>query len=234
MDNYKEFFARNYQLLGTDKMAKIKTATIAVVGIGGVGAACAEALVRTGFEKLTLVDMDIVESSNINRQRMATAKTIGKAKTDALAELLLEINPQLKLKKIQTKLCSENMNELITNEYDYVIDAIDMMSAKIELIVHAYKNNINIISSTGTANKIDPTKLCYGDIYQTSVDPIARILRRELKKRQVKNLDVIYSTEKPLQLSAGTPASLCFVPNAAGIALAAFVTQKIISPDTQD
>ncbi len=228
MTDRKTIFSKNYQLLGAEAMKKIAKAKIVIVGIGGVGAATTEALARTGFNKLTLIDMDIVEASNINRQRMANINTINQAKTSAMAELLLTINPEIELTLIQEKLNKENMKKLIKSDVDYIIDAIDMISAKIDLICYAKEHHINIISSMGTGNKIDPTALKYADIYQTTVDPIARVLRRELKKRTIHSLDVVYSTEKPLIKTADAPASLCFVPNACGLALASFVTDKII------
>ncbi len=229
MPNFEKIFERNFQLLGKENMQKIKNSKVAIIGLGGVGSVAAEALARTGFSHLSLIDMDRVDISNINRQRQATIESIGQAKTSSLAKLLKSINPEIKLELKNQCLSNSNMQKLITTELDYIIDAIDMMSAKIDLITYAKERNIKIISSMGTANKLDPTLLTYADIYQTTVDPIAKILRRELKKRSIDSLDVVYSTEKPRLTNSATLASLCFVPNACGLALAAYVTQQIIA-----
>ena len=237
-----EQFARTKPLIGEEGLKKLALSKIAVFGVGGVGSFAAEALCRAGVGSLTLIDYDVVCFTNINRQIHATHKTIGRAKVLVMQERMLDINPAANIKAIQ-KMCDENNSEQLLNndnDYDYIIDAIDMVSSKIALIVCAQKKGIPIISSMGAGNKLDPLKFEVADIYQTSVCPLARVVRQELKKRGVASLKVIYSKEPPLRSfdisekdepsskKRSLPGSISFVPSVAGLIIAGEVIKDIL------
>ncbi len=226
-------FSRTEMLLGKENMDKLKAAHVAVFGLGGVGGHVCEALARCGIGSFTLFDNDTVSESNLNRQIIATVDTIGMAKTDAMKERILSINPEAKITLRQTFYLPENANEYPLDEFDYVIDAIDTVSAKIELAVRAEKLGIPIISSMGTGNKLDPTQFKITDIYKTSVCPLARVMRRELKLRNVKSLKVLYSEEIPIKPNVDSegkrvPGSTSFVPSVAGLIIASEVVKDLI------
>lgn len=228
-----EKFSRTEMLLGKENMDKLKTAHVAVFGLGGVGGHVCEALARCGVSKFTLFDNDIIAESNLNRQIIATMDTIGMAKTDAMKYRILSINHDAKIITNQVFFLPNNADCYPLNEYDYVIDAIDTVSAKIELAVRAERLSIPIISSMGTGNKLDPTQFKISDIYKTSVCPLARVMRKELKDRNVKKLKVLYSEEKPIKPdspdSSRTPGSTSFVPSVAGLIIASEVVKDLIS-----
>ncbi len=229
-----EKFSRTEMLLGKSNMDKLKTAHIAVFGLGGVGGYVVEALARCGIGKFTLFDNDTVAESNLNRQIIATTNTIGMAKTKAMEERILSINPEARVKVNQVFYLPENADEFPLDQFDYVVDAIDTVSAKIELAVRAEKLDIPIISSMGTGNKLDPTQFKITDIYKTSVCPLARVMRRELKLRGVKSLKVVYSEEIPIKPEVETngkpiPGSTSFVPSVAGLIIASEVIKDLIS-----
>lgn len=230
-------FSRTELLYGKDAMKKLKDSHIAVFGIGGVGGHTAEALVRSGIGAIDLIDDDIICPTNINRQIFATEKTVGKHKVDVAEERLFEINPDIKIKTYKTFYSPETSSEFDFTEYDYIVDAIDSVTGKIELVIKAAECNTPIISSMGAGNKIDATKFEVDDIYNTSVCPLARVMRSELRKRGIKNLKVVYSKEKPItplsdsiQCSSETiskhsqrrqtPGSTAFVPSVAGLIIA--------------
>ncbi|NYB73316.1 tRNA threonylcarbamoyladenosine dehydratase [Sedimentibacter hydroxybenzoicus DSM 7310] len=244
-------FSRTQLLLGKEAMDKLKNARVAVFGIGGVGTFVVEGLARCGIGSFTLFDDDKVCLTNINRQLIATRKTIGKKKVDVMAERIMEINPKA---AVETHACfylPENADQFDFSEYDYIVDAIDTVSAKIELIVRAKAANVPIISSMGAGNKLNPTMLEVADIYKTSMDPLAKVMRNELKKRGIKKLKVVYSKEKPLTpidednisckdncvCPPGTtrkcthrraiPGSVSFVPSVAGLIIASEVIKDI-------
>ncbi len=229
-----EMFSRTEMLLGKSNMDKLKTAHVAVFGLGGVGGHICEALARCGVGSFTLFDNDVVAESNLNRQIIATVNTIGMAKTDAMKERILSINPDANVTTHQTFYLPENADTYPLNNYDYIVDAIDTVSAKIELAVRAEKAGIPIISSMGTGNKLDPTQFKITDIYKTSVCPLARVMRRELKLKNVKSLKVVYSEEIPIKTQCDNegkriPGSTSFVPSVAGLIIASEVIKDLIS-----
>ncbi|MBQ8884980.1 MAG: tRNA threonylcarbamoyladenosine dehydratase [Clostridia bacterium] len=230
-------FSRTEMLIGKEGMARLKNARVAVFGVGGVGGYAAEALARSGVGALELIDADTVSLSNINRQIIATEKTVGAAKVEAAAARLKEINPALEVVARQVFFMPDNAETFDFSTYDYVIDAIDTVTAKIELAVRAEACGTPIISSMGAGNKLDPTRFEVADIYQTSVCPLARVMRRELKKRGVKALKTVYSKEEPIEAESGreeehtsgkrAPGSVAFVPSVAGLIIAGEVIKDL-------
>ena len=228
---------RTEMLVGAEAVSRLQRAHVAVFGLGGVGSWCAEALVRTGLGELTIIDDDCFSESNINRQAGALYSTVGREKTQVMAQRLLDINPQLKLHCLPLRYTPEEREQFFTARYDYIADAIDSVGPKIDLIVTAKQRQIPILSSMGTGNKLDASKLQYTDLSKTSGCPLARVLRRELKKRGVTHLDVVYSTElpmKPQQLDAipegkhAVPGSIMWVPASAGLLMAQHIALEIM------
>lgn len=191
-------FSRTQLIYGKEAMDKISGSHVAVFGIGGVGGYTVEALVRSGIGEITLVDDDRVCLTNINRQIFATRKTVGQYKVDAAEERLLEINPKVKINKHKTFYSPDNSADFDFTKYDYVVDAIDTVTGKIELILQSKKSGVSIISSMGAGNKVNPSMFEVADIYETSVCPLARVMRYELRKRGIDSLKVVYSKEKPV------------------------------------
>ena len=225
-------WTRTRQLLGDAAMERLRCATVAVFGLGGVGGMAAEALVRGGIGNLVSVDHDTVSESNLNRQVFATVPTIGMDKVEAARERLTAINPDLHLKVHKTFFLPETAKEFDFASYDYVVDAIDTVTGKIELVLASQRAGVPIISSMGTGNKLDPTAFEVADIYQTSVCPLAKVMRRELKQRGVKGLKVVYSKEVPITTDTEEngkriPASVSFVPTAAGLVIAGEVIKDL-------
>ncbi len=230
-----KYFERSSYLLGEEGMLKLNNSKVAIFGIGGVGSYCAEALARTGIGELILIDYDIIDITNINRQVHATTKTIGLAKVDVMKTRLLEINPELIVTTFRDKYGEDNRDMLLINDYSYVIDAIDMVSAKIDLVTNTIKMGIPIISSMGAGNKLNPIEFKVKDIYETKVCPLARVMRTELRKRGVKGLKVVYSEEAPLDVNLGDkdrrkaiPGSIAFVPSVVGLIIASEVIKDLI------
>ena len=230
---------RTAMLIGEDSVDKLRTSTVAIFGLGGVGGHATEALVRSGVGSVDLIDNDTVSESNINRQLFATYNTLGRLKTDVAEERNLSINPSCRVKKHAVFVTPEIKNEMDFSRYDFVIDAIDTVSAKIAIAEKCQNENIPLISSMGTGNKLDPTKFEISDIYKTSVCPLARVMRNELRRRGIKALKVLYSKEepiKPIKLAEETdkksnkpiPASISFVPSAAGLIIAGEAIKSII------
>lgn len=228
-------FERTEMLLGKDGINKLKQSRAAVFGIGGVGGFTAEALVRSGIGAIDIIDNDTVALSNLNRQIIATHKTLGMYKVDAAKERFLDINPELKIKTYKTFYTPENSDEFDFTEYDYIVDAIDTVSGKIELIIQAKKAGVPIISSMGAGNKLNPAMFEVDDIYNTSVCPLARVMRSELRKRGIKKLKVVYSKEKTLSPISETdnnerkkaPGSTAFVPSVAGLIIASEIVKNL-------
>ncbi len=191
-------FSRTELIFGKEAMEKLANSRIAIFGIGGVGGFTAEALARSGIGTLDLIDDDRVCLTNINRQIFATRKTVGKLKIDVAKERLLEINPDMTINTYKTFYMPETADQFDFTQYDYVVDAIDTVTGKIELVMNANKCRTPIICSMGAGNKVDPTRFQVADIYSTSVCPLARVMRYELKKRGIRKLKVVYSTEKPM------------------------------------
>ena len=192
-------FSRTQLLLGKEAMDKLKNSRVAVFGIGGVGGYVCEALVRSGIGAFDLIDDDKVCLTNLNRQIIATRKTIGRYKTDVMKERMLDINPDIEVRLHNCFFLPENASDFPFDEYDYIVDAVDTVTAKIELVMKAKEMNVPIISSMGAGNKLDPSAFCVSDIYKTKMCPLAKVMRRELKQRGVKKLKVVYSEEKPIR-----------------------------------
>ena len=240
-------FSRTQLLLGPEAMAKLQRSRVAVFGIGGVGGYAVEALVRSGIGALDLIDDDRVCLTNLNRQLFATRKTLGKYKVDVAEERILEINPECTVHTYQTFFLPDTRDQFDFTQYDYVIDAIDTVTGKLSLIEAAQEAGTPIICSMGAGNKMDPTAFRVADIYQTSVCPLARIIRSECRRRGIERLKVVYSTEPPMQpeedpeISSGmdlpetrkgtsrraVPGSTAFVPSVAGLILAGEVIRDL-------
>lgn len=235
----QEQFSRIELLIGKDCLALLKGARVAVFGLGGVGGHAAEALARSGIGALDLIDNDKVCLSNINRQIFATHKTVGQYKTDAARERISDINPDCKVTVYKTFYTPETSSKFDFSLYDYVVDAIDTVTGKIELAVQAKRCGTPIISAMGAGNKMDPTAFSVADISKTSVCPLARVMRKELKDRGINNLKVVYSAEKPLTTQfedpdtvskrKQTPGSNAFVPAVVGLIIAGEVIKDIIN-----
>ena len=227
-----EQFQREIMLIGKENLEKLKKSKVIIYGIGGVGSFVCEALARAGIGNLILVDYDKIETTNLNRQIHALHSTIGEQKTEAMKNRILDINPKAKVETYYNKETKEKEEELINETINYVIDCVDTITTKLKLIETAKRKNIPIISSMGTGNKLDPTKFEITDIYKTSVCPLAKVMRKELKKRNIKNLKVVYSKEEPKtqieNQEKRTPASISFVPSVAGLIIASEVVKDIL------
>lgn len=243
-------FSRSELIIGSDGLKKLKNSKVAVFGVGGVGSFTVEALARCGVGQLILIDDDNICSSNINRQIHATTKTVGKPKVEVMKERILEINPTCEVTSFQRFYLPDVAEELIDKSYSYIVDAIDTVTAKIDLVVKANEFKIPIISAMGAGNKLDPTRFEVADIYKTSVDPLAKVVRKELRSRGIKKLKVVYSKEEPIKptktetlsctsnaCSDGAtnritkrqvPGSLSFVPSVMGLIIAGEVIKDLI------
>ncbi len=219
-------FSRTELIIGKEKVEILKKAKVAVFGIGGVGSYVVEGLARAGIGNFILVDKDEVSSSNINRQIIALHSTVGKAKVEVAKERILEINPDAKVEVYQEFFLPETKG-ILDESIDYIVDSVDTVTAKIELIVRANKLNIPIISCMGTGNKLDPTRFEIADIYKTSVCPLAKVMRKELKQRGIKKLKVLYSKEEAIK-TEGNIGSMSFVPSVAGLIISGEVIKDII------
>ncbi len=231
-----ERFIRTEMLIGTKAAEKLRNSRVAVFGVGGVGGYVVEALARSGVGTLDLIDRDIVSVSNINRQIIALTSTIGKPKVQAAAERVHDIDSDITVNVYNTFYTPETADEFDFSQYDYVVDAIDTVSGKIQLVMQADKAGTPIISSMGAGNKLDPTQFEITDIYKTSVCPLARVMRKELKARGIKRLTVVYSKEQPRtpyiqsedpETHKVIPASIAFVPSAAGLIIASKVVSDL-------
>ncbi|NLX63337.1 MAG: tRNA threonylcarbamoyladenosine dehydratase [Clostridiaceae bacterium] len=246
-------FSRTELLIGKEGLEKLKNSKVAVFGIGGVGTFVVEGLVRSGVGRFVLVDDDLICLTNLNRQIHATRKTIGKVKVEIMKERILDINPHAEVEAIRCFYLPEKADELIRDDYDYIVDAVDTVTAKVDLVVQAKKRGIPIISSMGAGNKLDPTKFQVADIYETTVDPLAKVMRKELRQRGIESLKVVYSTEQPIKpreseenscsanciCPKGTqrkcsvrnqvPGSISFVPSVAGLIIAGEVIKDLLA-----
>lgn len=245
-------FSRTELLIKEDGIQKLQKAKVAIFGIGGVGSFAVEGLVRSGIGNFILVDDDKICLTNLNRQIIATRKTIGKYKVDVMEERILEINPDAKIQTYQEFYMPNSKTNIITEDIDYVIDCVDTVTAKIEIVKRCKELDIPIISAMGTGNKLDPSRFEITDIYKTSICPLAKVMRKELRKRNIDSLKVIYSKEEPIEIDEysnsscktncicppGTkrkctirnqvPGSISFVPSVAGLMIAGEVIRKII------
>lgn len=221
-----EQFSRTAQLIGEENVEKLFSKHVIVFGCGGVGSFVVEALARSGIGKITLVDNDLVNKSNINRQIIALHSTVGKQKVDVLKERILDINPICQVFTHNTFFLPENSSNFDFSQYDYVVDAVDTVTAKIEIIKKSKESNIPIICSMGTGNKLNPLAFKVSDISKTNVCPLARVMRNELKKRGISKVKCVYSEELPV-LQTQTPASIAFVPSVAGLVIASEVVKDL-------
>ncbi len=221
-------FLRTKLLVGESKFERLSKSKVAVFGVGGVGSFAVEALVRAGIGSLDIFDADRIDVTNINRQLIANVNNIGAKKVEAVRERVLSINPNAVVNSNYVKVDASNIDNYDFNSYHYIVDAIDMVSSKLLIIEKAKKLGKKIISSMGTGNKIDPSKLQLDDIYNTSVCPLARIMRKELKARGIESLRVVYSKEKPLYIPKDKiNASISFVPSVAGLLMASEVVRDL-------
>jgi tRNA A37 threonylcarbamoyladenosine dehydratase len=243
-------FSRTELLIGKEGIKTLSKKTVAIFGIGGVGTFVAEALARSGVGRFILIDDDDICLTNINRQIHALRSTVGKAKVDVMKDRILDINPKAQITTYKMLYTAETAEQLLDNTYDYVGDAIDMVSSKLDLIERCYKRNIPIMSSMGAGNKLDPTRFEIADIFETSICPLAKVMRKELRKRDVHNLKVVYSKEvplKPIELESDCktdcictnqertctvrrqiPGSIAFVPSVAGLIIASEVIKDLL------
>lgn len=234
-------FSRTELLLGKAAMEKLSRSRVAVFGIGGVGGYVCEALARSGVGSFDLVDNDKVSVTNLNRQIIATHRTIGREKVEVMKERIMEINPGAHIRVYNCFFLPENADGFPFCEYDYIVDAVDTVTAKIELIIRAKENHVPVISSMGAGNKLDAGRFQVADIYQTRVCPLAKVMRHELKKRGIQKLKVVYSEEVPVQPSVNpslseteqitgkraVPGSVAFVPSVAGLLIAGEVIKDL-------
>lgn len=237
-----EQFARTTLLVGEDAMARLNRSRVAVFGVGGVGGYAAEALIRSGVGAMDLFDNDQVSVTNLNRQIIALHSTIGRDKTDVMAERLLDVNPEAKIIARKLFYLPETADQVDLSAYDYIVDAVDTLAAKLELAERAQTLGVPIISAMGAGNKLDPAFLRIADIYETSVDPLARAMRSACRKRGIRRLTVAYSTETPLRPAgrapdgpapaAGrrdTPGSTAFMPSSMGLMIAGYVVRALMA-----
>lgn len=234
MDKY----SRTELLIGKDGLNKLKESGVAVFGIGGVGGYVVEALARSGVGKIALIDNDTVCDSNINRQIIATTKTLGRNKVDVAEERILDINPNIKVEKYNLFYTPQTADEIPFEEYNYIVDAIDTVVGKLSLIEKSKEYNLPIICSMGAGNKMDPTKFEVSDISKTSVCPLAKVIRQELRKRKIKDVKVVYSKELPVKTQVKlestdstkkqAPGSISFVPSVVGLIMAGEVIKDLI------
>lgn len=234
--------SRTESLIGAPALQCLRNSAVAVLGIGGVGSYAVEALARAGVGRLFLVDADDISVSNINRQIHATTRTVGEPKVEAMARRVREIDPEIVVDTRKCWITAEGLEELLFGSFDYIVDAVDTVTVKIALASYCHEHKISLISSMGAGNKLDPTAFVVDDIFKTRHCPLARVLRRELKKRGVPALKVVYSEEKPLHPCAEIreegggeerpqkriPASISFVPSVAGLILAGEVIRDLI------
>lgn len=234
-----EQFSRTELLIGEASVEKLNKSHVAVFGVGGVGGYVCEALVRSGIGAFDLVDSDTVAESNLNRQIIALHSTVDKYKVDVMKERMLDINPVVKVNVHRCFYLPENADDFDFSQYDYIVDAVDTVTAKIEIIMRAKALGIPVISAMGAGNKLDPSKFKVADIYDTKVCPLCRVMRREMKKRNVESLKVVYSEEEPIKNEnmkntdtessrRSTPGSTAFTPAACGLVIASEVVRDLI------
>ena len=222
----KEQFERTSLLIGEEAINKLNNSKVLIFGVGGVGGYVAEALARPGVGSITIVDKDTVSESNINRQIIALHSTVGRDKVDVLKERMLDINPNLQVDARKCFFLPENAHEFDFSQYDYIVDAVDTVTAKLQIIVQAKEAGVPVISAMGAGNKVHPEMFEIADIYKTEMCPLAKVMRRELKNRGIKKLKVVYSKEKPVY-KGDVPGSIAFSPSVAGLLMAAEVVREL-------
>ena len=223
-----DIYERTKLLIGKEGLEKLQNSKVLLFGVGGVGGYVAEGLVRAGIGHICLVDMDVVSTSNINRQVIALHSTVGMPKVTVMKNRILDINPDCQVETRQCFYLPENSKEFDFSEYDFVIDAIDNVTAKLDIIEKSTRLNINIISAMGTGNKLHPEMFEITDIYKTEMCPLAKVMRKELKNRGIKKLTVLYSKEKPVY-KGDVPGSIGFTPPVAGLLMASYVVNTMLS-----
>ncbi|MBR5517328.1 MAG: tRNA threonylcarbamoyladenosine dehydratase [Firmicutes bacterium] len=223
----REQFNRTESLIGSDAVTKLLNSKVIVFGVGGVGSYVCEALARAGIGSMEIVDKDEVDVTNINRQLIALHSTVGKSKVEVCKARLEDINPNIEVVAKQCFYLPEKSDDFDFSKYDYVIDAVDNVTAKIDIICKAREAGVPVISSMGTGNKLDPMAFKIADIEKTKVCPLAKVMRKELKKREIKGVKVVYSEEEPKNTETRTPASISFVPSAAGLLIAKAVIEDL-------
>lgn len=224
----RQQFQRTERLIGKEAVTKLNNSKVIVFGVGGVGSYICEALARAGVGTMEIVDKDVVDITNINRQLVALHSTIGMPKVEVCRNRLLDINPAMKVIDRQCFYLPEKSQEFDFGQYDYVIDAVDNVTAKIDIICKAREAGVPVISSMGTGNKLDPMAFKISDIENTKVCPLAKVMRKELRKRGISGVKVVYSEEEPVSTDSRTPASISFVPSAAGLLIAKAVIDDLI------
>lgn len=231
-----DFKQRTEIVVGSEAIDKLRDANILVFGVGGVGGFVVESLIRAGVGNITIVDFDKVDETNINRQIIALNSSVGKNKVDVMYERVLDINPNLNIRKVCALLTEENCSDFLCQDYDFVVDAIDMVKSKLALIKECDNKKLRLISSMGMGNKLDPTKIEISDIYKTEMCPLAKIIRRESKKMGIRKLTVVYSKEKPSETGVDEAdgkkkrvnGSVSFVPSAAGLIITSYIVRELI------
>ena len=226
-----ERFIRTKLLIGSEKLDILRTKHVAVFGVGGVGGYVCEALARCGIGRFTIVDRDTVNESNINRQIIALTSTVGRAKVDVMKERMCDINPDVYIEACDVFYLPQNASEFDFTKYDYVVDAVDTVTAKLQIITAAKEANVPVISSMGAGNKLDPSLFRIADISKTSVCPLAKVMRRELKNRGLKDVKCVYSTEEAIKPEGNEIGSIAFVPSVAGLLIASEVIKDLIEQD---
>lgn len=226
-----ERFIRTKLLIGSEKLDILRTKHVAVFGVGGVGGYVCEALARCGIGRFTIVDRDTVSESNINRQIIALTSTVGRAKVDVMKERMCDINPDVYIEACEVFYLPQNASEFDFTKYDYVVDAVDTVTAKLQIITAAKEANVPVISSMGAGNKLDPSLFRIADISKTSVCPLAKVMRRELKNRGLKDVKCVYSTEEAIKPEGNEIGSIAFVPSVAGLLIASEVIKDLIEQD---
>lgn len=234
--NVKEEFSRTAYVYGEDAIAKLQNCSVAIFGVGGVGGYICEALCRAGVGRIDIFDRDTVSVSNINRQIIALHSTVGRPKVEVMKDRMLDINPDCNVNAYNVFYLPENADEFDLSKYDYIADAVDTVAAKLEIATRAYNLKIPVISAMGAGNKTDPTRFEIADIYDTTVCPLARVMRRELKTRGIKKYKVVYSKEEPRksgvtdpETGKAVPGSLSFVPSAMGLIMASEIINSILN-----
>lgn len=222
-------FDRTELLIGKQNLEKLQKSRVAVFGVGGVGGYTVEALARSGVGTLDLIDKDVVDETNINRQIIALNSTVGKPKVEVAKERCLDINPDMTVNTHQVFYLPETADQFNFSDYDYVVDAIDTVTGKLQLIEGAKKANVPVISSMGAGNKLNPADFEVADISETSVCPLAKVMRKELKDRGIENVKVVYSKEQPIKVNQQAPGSIAFVPSTVGLIIASEVIKDLIS-----
>ena len=225
----EEIYNRTKLVIGDENFKKIKNSNICICGIGGVGSYVLEALARAGVGRITIIDKDDVDVTNINRQLIATVDNVGKAKVEEAKKRIISINPNIQVMAIKDNIDSSNVSNYITQDLDYVVDAIDSVESKIAIIKECKKKNIKIISSMGMANRLEPLQIKVADISKTEVCPLAKIVRKKLKEQGIQKVKVVFSTETAIKTASKELGSVSFVPSTAGLIIASEVVKDIIA-----